>query len=117
MTHLVALLSTGKGTWAEVAQLMKAEKWGNVTLVTNDFGVQNFKHEVQHEFVLIDPNKETTEIKNDIIKQLKEKVSFDTALNINSGTGKEHAALLSALLSLGSGIRFVSMKGSSMVEV
>ncbi|MBI4154273.1 hypothetical protein HY501_02975 [Candidatus Woesearchaeota archaeon] len=117
MTHLVALLSTGKGTWAEVAQLMKAEKWEKIFLVTNDFGVQNFKHEVQHELVVIDPNRDVSEIKNDILKQLKDKLSIDTGVNLMSGSGKEHTALLAALFSLGTSVRFVTMKGNAMAEI
>ena len=117
MTYLVALLSTGKGTWAEVAQLMKAEPWEKIFILTNDFGKQNFKHEKPHELLVVDMNKEASEIKQEIMQHLKEKLSLDTAVNIVSGTGKEHAALLSALFSLGAGIRLVTVKNGVMAEV
>ena len=38
MTELIAFLSTGKGTWANVSGLIKGESWDKVYLLTNDFG-------------------------------------------------------------------------------
>jgi len=42
MNILVALISSGKGTWNQVSQLIKANNWNHVYLVCNDFGYSNF---------------------------------------------------------------------------
>ena len=43
MTDLVACLSSGEKSWAHVARLIEEQDWGNVFVVTSDFGKKNFK--------------------------------------------------------------------------
>ena len=62
-------------------------------------------------------NKGLELTKKDIIEQLKDKVEGEVALNIVSGTGKEHMALLSALLKLGLGIRFIALTKDGVEEI
>jgi hypothetical protein len=48
------------------------------------------------------------ELKEDIMGKLKGKLSdFEVALSLASGNGKEHMAMISALLSIPVGIRLV----------
>jgi len=42
--ELVALLSTGKGTWAQISGLMNHGDWDKVILIGGDFAKQ-FTHE------------------------------------------------------------------------
>ena len=42
---------------------------------------------------------------------------LDVALNMVSGTGKEHMAILSALLKLGLGIRLMAVTKNGVVEL
>lgn len=116
MTDLIALLSTGKGTWSEVGKLIRSENWDNVYLVTNDFGVKNFNPGRKAEFILVNLDGNLEDIKQSIIKQLDKKLGIDAAINIASGTGKEHTALLAAAFSLGTGIRLVTIKDDKMIE-
>lgn len=116
MTDFIALLSTGKGTWSEVGKLMRLENWDNVFLVTNKFGLENFKPSRKADFIIVDFEASIEDIKANIIKQLDKKLSIDTAINIASGTGKEHAALISAALALGTGIRLITIKNDKMIE-
>ena len=37
MKTLIALISTGKGTWGHVGRLI-SEDWDKIIIVTNDFG-------------------------------------------------------------------------------
>ena len=91
MTDLVACLSSGKGTWAHLNQVIEQIEWDNIFLVTNEFGKENFKPEKEVNFILIDDKKTITEITEDIKAKLKGKLSgTEVGINIVSGTGKEH---------------------------
>ena len=63
MTILIASISTGKGTWAEVSKIIQIEKWSKVILIGNSFAKDNFKMNQNSEFIEIDPNKSVKEIK------------------------------------------------------
>jgi len=117
MTDLVACLSTGKGSWVEVAKLINNEKWDNVYLVTNDFGKEKFSADKEVKFVLVDVNKGMEVMKNTVIESLKEKISGDVAVNFVSGSGKEHMAILSALMNMGVGMRLVAAADSDVKEL
>jgi len=118
MTELIALLSTGKGTWTEVVKLLNSQEWEKVFLVTDQFGSSNFKKKENTEFIIINPNESIELIIDHIQKQLKDKINgTEVALNLASGTGKEHMAVLSALLKLGLGIRLVTYSINRIKEI
>ena len=52
MADLVACVSTGKGTWLQVAGLIKRQEWDNIFLITNQFGKENFKPEKKANMIL-----------------------------------------------------------------
>ncbi len=117
MTDLVALVSTGKGTWTEVLNLIKAEEWENIYIVTNLFGAQKFRAEKKVNFIIIDNMQDMKTISNTIYEELKDKLKLEVGLNFYSGTGKEHMALLSAIIKTGAGIRLVATKDNEMIEI
>ncbi|MFH1972691.1 MAG: hypothetical protein ABIJ18_04400, partial [archaeon] len=114
---LVACLSTGKGSWVEVAKLINNEAWGHIFLVTNDFGKEKFSAEKEVKFVLVDVNKGMDVMKKTIIEALDGKVKGDVAVNFVSGSGKEHMAVLAALMNLGVGMRLVAAADSDVKEL
>ncbi len=117
MTSLVACLGAGKGTWAEVRKLIESESWNKVFLVTNSFGKEKFAAE-NAEFIVIDDFQAPQAIAAVIISQLKGKIiDTEVALNISSGQGNVHMAILSALLKLGLGIRLVSIVNEKAEEI
>ncbi|MSR86258.1 hypothetical protein EXS74_02590, partial [Candidatus Woesearchaeota archaeon] len=97
MTDLVCCLSTGKGTWIEVTKLINNHEWRNIFLITNDFGKEKFTSEKPVKLILIDANKGTESMKKIIQEALDGKVSGDVAINMVSGSGVEHMAMLTAL--------------------
>jgi hypothetical protein len=110
MTDLIVMISTGKGTWKEVTDVINQEKWDKVYIVTSKFGAEKFTSISKNQekaYVLIDPDQEVKEIKERIILQLKDQLKTEVAVNFISGSGKEHMALMGALISLGVGIRMV----------
>jgi len=115
MPTLIACLSSGKGTWTEVSQLIKAQEWSKVFLITNKFGQENFKPSPNTQLILIDYFKEISEIAEQIKQQLKDQIQdFEIALNLVSGTGKEHMALLKAIMELGLNFRLTTLKNNQL---
>ncbi|MDP3699029.1 MAG: hypothetical protein Q8R47_05575 [Nanoarchaeota archaeon] len=119
MPTLIACLSTGKGTWSEVSKIIQSQEWNKVFLITNQFGKDNYTPGKTTELVLVDsfPDTPTTIITEQIKKQLKDKIAdFEVALNFASGSGREHMALLEAVLQLGLNFRLIAVNRNN-VEV
>jgi hypothetical protein len=115
--ELVALLSSGKGTWAQVSGLMKYGEWDKVILLGDDFAKQ-FIHEKEFEFVQIDLNKKLKDLKDEFSNKLKGKFEgMEVALSIASGNGKEHMALVSALINLPMGVRFAALTKDGVIDL
>lgn len=118
MTELVACLSSGKGTWGHVGRLVDDPRWTKIILLTNDYGVQNFKANERTELIQINENMGLKELRDDIKNKLKEKIKgTEVGINIISGSGKEHLAMLAAVLQLGVGIRFVALTKDGVEEI
>lgn len=116
---LIAVLSSGKGTWGHVARLIADVSWNKIFLVTNEFGKENFTCDKPFEFILVDERRGIEEMRKELKSQLEGRLkSFDEiALNIISGTGKEHMALLAALLELGIGVKFMALTKDGVKEL
>jgi uncharacterized protein YeaO (DUF488 family) len=115
--ELIALLSSGKGTWAQVSGLMKYGEWEKIILLGDDFAKQ-FTHDKQFEFIRIDLNKNLKDLKEEFSQKLKGKLGgTEVALSIASGDGKEHMALISALINLPVGIRFAALTKEGVVDL
>lgn len=112
--ELVAILSTGKGTWSQVAGLINHGDWDNIILIGTEFA-KDFKTEKNHEFIQIKSTK-LVELKEELQKKLKGKIrGTEVALSIASGDGREHMALISALLSQPVGVRFTALTKAGLV--
>ena len=115
--ELIALLSSGKGSWAQVSGLMKYGEWEKVILLGDDFS-KKFTHEKPFEFVKVDLNKKLAELRDEFSKKLKGKIkSVEVALSLASGDGKEHMALISALINLPVGIRFAALTKEGVIDL
>lgn len=118
MPVLIACLSTGKGTWGHVSRLIEDHKWDKIFLVTNEFGKENFTKNDKTELIIVDSNQGIKELEREIHLKLKDKVKgTDVFLNIVSGTGKEHMALLAALIKLGLGINMIALTKDGIEEL
>ncbi len=115
--ELVALLSTGKGTWGQVSGLIKFGEWEKVIVLGNDFA-EKFTAEKEFEFIKVDLDKKLVDLREEFSKKLKGKISgFEVGLSIASGDGKEHMALVSALINLPVGIRFAALTKEGVVDL
>lgn len=115
--ELVALLSTGKGSWAQVSGLIKQGGWEKVILIGEQYA-EKFKSEKPAEFVSADFSQPIVNLKEELISKLRDKLQgTEVALSIASGSGKEHMALISALLSIPVGIRFMVLTREGVKEL
>jgi len=115
--ELIALLSTGKGSWAQVSGLMTHGEWENIILIGSDFA-KDFKHDKDFEFVQVNLDKKLKDLKEDFTQKLKGKIDgTEVALSIASGDGKEHMALISSLINLPVGIRFAALTKDGVIDL
>jgi hypothetical protein len=115
--ELIALLSSGKGTWAQISGLITYGEWDKVIVLGDDFA-KDFKHEKPFEFIKIDLNKKIKELRDEFKEKLKGKINgTEAALSIASGDGKEHMALISALINLPVGIRFAALTKEGVIDL
>lgn len=112
--ELVAFLGTGKGTWGQIAGVINHGEWEQIILIGNSFAKQ-FTVKKDFEFIEITASQ-IIDLKEEIMKKLNGKIKgTEVALSIASGDGKEHMALISALLSLPVGIRFTVLTKDGLV--
>jgi len=107
--ELIALLSNDEKEWAQVSGLMNHGDWEKIILV-GDNKAKEFVHVKKFEFVKIDLTKKIIDLKETLMKKLKDKFdNMEVACSVASGNGKEHMALVSAIINLPMGIRFVAL--------
>jgi len=115
--ELIALLSTGKGTWGQVSGLMTHGDWEKIILLGSDFA-KDFKHAKEFEFIQVDLNKKIKDLQQEFKDKLKGKINgMEVALSIASGDGKEHMALISALINLPVGVRFAALTKEGVIDL
>lgn len=118
MAVLIACLSTGKGSWGHVSRLIEGYEWDKIILLTNQFGKENFSNLKNAELEVFDFKKGLEELRDEIYEKLKGKnLEGDVAINFISGEGKEHMALMAALLKLGIGLRFFALTKEGVKEI
>jgi len=117
MTDLIVCLSSGKGTWGHVARLIEGEEWSKVFILTNQFGVEKFSKPDNAEFILLNESQGIQELTAEIEQRLKGKTSHEVALNLVSGSGKEHMAILAAIMKIGLAFRLVALTKDGIKEI
>jgi hypothetical protein len=118
MGELVAFLGNDKEIWGQVTGLINRGTWDKVILIKTK-QANNYLSPKDGESITIDSSIPLTELKTEIMQKLKGKFSgLEVNLSIASGSGKEHMALISALLSLPVGIRLVvfTKKGVEIIN-
>jgi len=116
--ELICILSSGKGTWAQVSGLIKHGDWDKIILIGDDFSsqFQILDKKDKTEFIKVDLKKKLVDLKDELLKKLKDKFDgMEVACSIASGDGKEHMALISALISIPVGIRFTALTKEGVV--
>jgi hypothetical protein len=117
MSTLIVNVSTGKGTWAEVNKIIDGFEWEKIIVITNSFGRENFKAKKSFETIFFNTDAlSLEELTKQLSEALKGKIAdFEAALNLVSGTGKEHMAIISALIKNGCGFKLITVNDKNEV--
>jgi len=94
MEVLIATLGIGKGTWGHIGRLMQ-EEWDKILLISNEWSKEKFTHEKEVNWILVNTRDNIDSIIEEIKKSLENLENIH--INLISGSGKEHMALLMAL--------------------
>ena len=97
--NLVCFQGIDKENYPQLNALIKRGQWDAIFIVKNK-EAEAF-HMENAEIIEINSASTITQLKSDIVQKLKPLIKeFEVALSLASGTGKEHMALISALLSI-----------------
>ena len=118
MTDLITCLSVGKGTWNEVRNVIEKENWRKVFIITNEFGKQKYQPIKDTEFIVVDARKSLKELMDAVMEGIGGKVEgTEVGLNVTSGSGKEHMAMLGAILKSGLSFRLVAVESDKLMHI
>lgn len=115
MTDLIVCLTEKKG-YKHIKRLILETDWTRIFVITREEIMSDFKFAKPVIFVPID-QKEPIQ---DIIDKIKSKLTFifgEVSVNLVSGTGKEHMAIISAIMKAGAGFRLVAMTKDGMTQL
>ena len=105
--ELVAFIGGDKENWGQIAGLIKRGEWENVLIVKSK-QVDDFPKPNNGEIITLNTDVPLLDLKKEMMETLKPKLKdFEVALSLASGSGKDHMALISALLTIPVGIRLV----------
>ena len=90
--------------------------------MTNEFGKENFGRSSDSasnlHMIVVAEDQSVSDMVKTITTYLEGKISdLEVALNLVSGTGKEHMAIMSALVKMGLGLRFVVVTEKGIEEI
>jgi hypothetical protein len=118
MTEFVAILGAGKGTWSQVQPTIEEGRFEKAIIFTNQFGKEKYLPNSITELIVLDFEKPVEVLTIEIYSHLKPKIQgIEVCINMVSGTGKEHMALLAAVMKLGIGFRLVTITNKGFEEL
>ena len=118
MTDLIACLSAENSSSSHVSKVIEGQAWGKIILVANEATNQKFSTDKPAERVVIDIKQPVEEIIKHLAKQFKEKITdTEVAVNLASGSGKEHMAILSAVMKAGLAFRLIALTKDGVKEI
>ncbi|MEK6910337.1 MAG: hypothetical protein AABW82_01035 [Nanoarchaeota archaeon] len=105
--EFVAFIGEDKENWGQITALLNRLEYDRAIIVKSS--EEEFAVNEKCTVVKIDSKKPLLELKDNLQSKLKPLLSgdFEVSLSLASGSGKEHMALVSALLNVPVGIRLV----------
>lgn len=107
--ELVCYQGVDKENLKQINAIINRGTWDKILILKNK-NAESYEFKDKCEILEINSELTLTELKKEIMEKLKPKLGkeFEVALSIASGNGKEHIALISALLGIPVGIRLVA---------
>lgn len=107
--NLVALIGKDNLGYGQVAALLNRFEAEKIILV-KDKSVTEFPSNESSELIEVNFDSDLVSLKNEMESKLQKSLNkdFEVALSLASGTGKEHMAIISALLSIPVGVKIVA---------
>ena len=127
MAHLIATF--GKESQETIYSIIKSGMFDKIYIVCDELNASHYikphlKDDVKIVLLKLDYSKPSEELVPELYVMLKkhfleDKIQdLDIAVNIASGTGKEHSVIISTLMKLGYGIRLVDLdKDGNILEM
>ncbi|MBU0958033.1 MAG: hypothetical protein KKF56_04465 [Nanoarchaeota archaeon] len=114
--ELIIILSEKEENLPQLNSLIQNGDWDNIIILSaNNKTIPTSK---PNEVIQINTNQPVLQLRDEIKSKLQGKIKgLETAISIASGTGKEHMALISALLNLPVGVKFVVYTSKGVVEL
>ena len=114
--ELVVLVGSDHETWGQITGLVKKGQWDKIFFIGES--LDGISIEKESELIKIKRDQRLVDLRDDIKKKLGGKIGgTEVALSIASGNGKEHMAVISALLTLPVGIRFAALTKEGIVQL
>lgn len=107
--EFVAYIGADKENWGQIVALLNRLDYEKAILVKNR-AAEPFPTNEKCLLIEVDAQRPMSELKKEILENTKHALSgdFEVSLSLASGSGKEHMALLGALLSIPVGVRVVA---------
>ena len=115
MTDLIICLTEEKG-YRHVKRLILEADWTRIFVITKEDMKDKFRFAKPVVYINIDSKQPVQEI----INHIKSRLTFifgEVGLNLVSGTGKEHMAIISAIMKSGAGFRLVAMTKEGFTQL
>ncbi len=117
MTDLVVCAGEDRNNWPYISKLIEAEKWEKIVVVATSGAKEGLSFKKPVDIILLDEKKMLADMIEELSRRMHKKFGLEVGLNMVSGTGKHHMAVLAALLKLGVGIRLAVLTPEGIKEV
>ena len=106
--NLVIYVGEDRESYGQITALINRSESESIVLVKNK-KVIDFPFDERCKIIEVDTSADINSLREDIKEKVKKEIGkeFEISLSIASGTGKEHMALISALLAIPVGVKFV----------
>lgn len=119
MSIFIANIGNKKDSWSQVSRIINNQDWSKIIIITNELSKDNFKAIKEVEYIIINSLKESI---TKIIFKLKKRfnqinINEEIYLNLISGNGKEHMAILLALKESKKDYKLITLTGDGIYEI
>ena len=111
---LVATLGEDGKYWNQVKSLIEKQEWEKIFLIGSE---QIKKFGSGYNFIIIDEKEPVESVIKKLTDDFRKINDVEVQINIVSGSGKIHMALLAALIKAGLGFRLVAVTREGVKEI